>query len=93
MLVLYNRQSISCISGWSADNHFQLNPITCKQLVISFKKVRRSFDSVEIDSLPFEIVSATKILGVTIRSDLKWIDHVEDITTKLLQSVCIFSDS
>ena len=51
-------------------------------MVISFKKVRLSFDSVEIDSLPFEIVSATKVMEVPIRRGLKWIDHVEDVTIK-----------
>ena len=32
--------------------------------------------------LAFEIVKSTKILGVTIRNDLKWIDHVEELTMK-----------
>ena len=32
--------------------------------------------------LEFEQVSTVKILGVTFRQDLKWNDHIDNITTK-----------
>ena len=38
--------------------------------------------SLEANGNAFEIVKSAKILGVTIRNDLKWINHVEEITMK-----------
>ena len=38
--------------------------------------------SLETNGNAFEIVKSAKILGVTVRNDLKWIDHVDDITMK-----------
>ena len=38
--------------------------------------------SLEANGNAFEIVKSAKILGVTVRNDLKWIDHVDDITMK-----------
>ena len=38
--------------------------------------------SLEANGNAFEIVKSGKILGVTVRNDLKWIDHVEEITMK-----------
>ena len=38
--------------------------------------------SLEANGNAFEIVKSAKILGVTIRNDLKWIDHVVEITMK-----------
>ena len=32
--------------------------------------------------MPFERVPSAKVLGVMIRNDLKWNDHVDAITTK-----------
>ena len=40
------------------------------------------FDPVEVDGLNFERVSSTKVLGITLRNDLKWNDHIEIITLK-----------
>jgi len=38
--------------------------------------------SLEANGNAFEIVKSAKILGVTVRNDLKWNDHVDNITTK-----------
>ncbi|XP_078370275.1 uncharacterized protein LOC144654031 [Oculina patagonica] len=36
----------------------------------------------EVDGLNFERVSSAKVLGITLRNDLKWNDHIEIITSK-----------
>ena len=36
----------------------------------------------EANGNSFEIVKSVKILGVTVRNDLKWNDHVDNITAK-----------
>ena len=38
--------------------------------------------SLKANGNAFEIVKSAKILGVTIRNDLKWDDHVDNITAK-----------
>ena len=43
--------------------------------------------SLEANGNAFEIVKSAKILGVTVRSDLKWIEHVHDITMKASQRI------
>ena len=66
---------IDHISSWSLENHLQLNPIKCKELVTRFKRSSPSFNPVGLDAQPFEKVSSAKVLGVIIRNDLKWNDH------------------
>ena len=38
--------------------------------------------SLKANGNAFEIVKSAKILGVTVRNDLKWNDHVDNITAK-----------
>ena len=38
--------------------------------------------SLKANGNAFDIVKSAKILGVTVRNDLKWNDHVDNITAK-----------
>ena len=73
---------IDHISSWTLENHFQLNPIKCKEIVTCFKRSSPSFNPVGLDAKPLERVSSAKVLGVIIKNDLKWNDHVDTITNK-----------
>ena len=68
---------------WSNDNRFKLNSLKCKELRIDFRR-ESNLDAVSLkaNGNAFEIVKSAKILGVTIRNDLKWDDHVDNITAK-----------
>ena len=67
---------------WSRENRVQLNADKCKELRISFAKEQRAFDPVIIEGKEVELVTSTKLLGLTIANDLTWNDHVTVITKK-----------
>ena len=57
---------------WSHENRVQLNADKCKELRISFAKEQRVFDPVIIEGKEVELVTNTKLLGLTIANDLTW---------------------
>ena len=72
----------SRVIEWSRENRVQLNADKCKELRISFAKEQRAFDPVIIEGKEVELVTSTKLLGLTIANDLTWNDHVTVITKK-----------
>ena len=64
----------------------QLNPSKCKELRTCFKRSPPSYAPVISDGLEFEQVSTAKILGVAFRQDLKWNDHIDNITKRIKES-------
>ena len=66
----------------SHENRVQLNADKCKELRISFAKEQRVFDPITIEGKEVELVTSTKLLGLTIANDLSWNDHVTEITKK-----------
>ena len=77
------QDTVHDVLRWSNDNRFKLNSLKCKELGIDFRR-KNNLDTVSLEANgnAFEIVKSARILGVTIRNDLKWIDHVEEITMK-----------
>ena len=55
---------------WSHENRVQLNADKCKELRISFAKVQRVFNPVIIEGKEVELVTSTKLLGLTIANNL-----------------------
>ena len=47
-----------------------------------FKRSPRPYSPIVSDGLEFKQVSTAKILGVTFRQDLKWSNHIDNITGK-----------
>ena len=77
------QDTVHDVLRWSNDNRFKLNSLKCKELRIDFRRKNNSDTvSLEANGNAFEIVKSAKILGITVRSDLKWIDHVDNITMK-----------
>ena len=77
------QDTIHDVLRWSNDNRFKLNSLKCKELRIDFRR-ESNLDTVSLkaNGNAFEIVKSAKILGVTVRNDLKWNDHVDNITAK-----------
>ena len=77
------QDTVHDVLQWYNDNRFKLNSLKCKELRIDFRR-ENNLDTVSLKASgnAFEIVKSAKILGVTVRNDLKWIDHVDDITMK-----------
>ena len=67
---------------WSHENRVQSNADKCKELRISFAKEQRAFDPVIIEGKEVELVTSTKLLGLTIANDLTWNVLVTEITKK-----------
>lgn len=76
------QQAVDHIYNWSQENLLQINPTKSKEILTHFKRTPVEHAPVEIDGLSFERVTFVKVLGVTIRNDLKWNDHVDIILTK-----------
>ena len=72
------QQAVDFISSWSQENRLQLNPSKCKELQSCFKRSPPTHSPVELDGLAFESVNSAKVLGVTIRDDFKWNDHISN---------------
>ena len=53
------------VNEWSRENRVQLNAYMCKELRISFAKEQRVFDPVIIEGKEVELVTSTKLLGLT----------------------------
>ena len=67
---------------WSGENRVQLNADKCKELRISFAEEQRVFDPVIIEGKEIELVTSTKLLGLTIVNDPTSNDHVTETTKK-----------
>ena len=82
------QDTIHDVLRWSNDNRFKLNSLKCKELRIDFRR-ETNLDTVSLkaNGNAFEIVKSAKILGVTVRNDLKWNDHVDNITAKASQRI------
>ena len=66
----------------SVANKFQMNEGKCKELLIGFSKLITPFEPIKIHNKPLEVVRCAKILGLTVSNDLKWNEHVQQITKK-----------
>ncbi|XP_068697178.1 uncharacterized protein [Montipora foliosa] len=64
------------IIEWSRENRVQLNAKSKEQ------RAKRAFDPVIIEGKEVELVTSTKLLGLTIANSLTWNDHVTEITKK-----------
>ena len=76
------QKAVDYINNWSQENRLQLKPSKCKEIQSCFKRSPPSFTPVEIDGVFFKRVSTVKLLGVTIREDFKWTDHIRSISVK-----------
>ena len=78
------QSDIDHISMWSTTNLFQLNPIKCKEMIISFTQPPSIYEPLCMGNQLPERVTSIKSLRVRFRNDLKWNDHVNIITSKSL---------
>ena len=71
------------IQDQSINLKFTLNEDKCKEMRVCFTKLERSdILPLVINNKEIELTFSAKILGLIIRSDLKWNDHVESVLKK-----------
>ena len=81
------RNSISLLDLFVRDTHsfcidhkMKLNPRRCKEMLMNFMEYPNSvIPPICIGNHQLELVSCFKLLGVKIRDDLKWNDHIDYI--------------
>ena len=69
-------------SLWSNNNMFQIQPKKCKEMRISFRKIPEIYENITINGKTIDVVRSVKILGVTLQSNLKWDEHINNIVEK-----------
>ena len=76
------QNSVNSIKEWSDNNSFRLHDGKCKELRIDFKQNRSIFSPISTNDKQIEVVNEVKLLGMTLRSDLRWNSHVHNIISK-----------
>jgi hypothetical protein len=61
----------------------QLKETKCKELRISFSRPNKVFESITINGKNVEVVTSTKLLGLTTSNDLKWNTHISNTCKKV----------
>ena len=69
------------------NTHF-VAPDKCKELHISFASVSHKFPPVVIGGECIKVVTDTKLLGVTISSDLSWNVHITEVIKRAAKRLC-----
>lgn len=70
------------LSTWAQNNMMRFNVTKTKEIVFDFRRNKSAPRKLVINDVEIEQVSEAKILGVVIRSDLKWNSHVSMIIKK-----------
>ena len=81
------QNTVDGVLKWTDENVFRLNPTKCKEMQIDFRKKRGASTPLESEGKQFEVVKSAEILGLTVRDNLKWNDHIDNVTVKASQRV------
>ena len=81
---------IDRIPTWSRNNLFQLKPIKCKEMILSFTRPPAVYQPISISNQALERVRSIKSLGVILTDDLKWTNNVNTVTSKA-SNTCTYS--
>eukprot|EP00057_Strongylocentrotus_purpuratus_P023620 XP_011678094.1 PREDICTED: RNA-directed DNA polymerase from mobile element jockey-like [Strongylocentrotus purpuratus] len=81
--------TLSCFEQWCEESNMRLNPTKCQVMQISF--ARRQLPPPEIKLLDQIIPESqhVKLLGVIVRNDLRWTDHVNNVTSRAAKKLYI----
>ena len=66
------QESVTVIEKWSKENDIKINASKTKEMIIRFGKGAELIPKISIDECEIERVDHTKVLGVTLSSDLTW---------------------
>jgi len=78
-----NLQSdLNNLDTWSETNSMSLNPKKCKAMYFCFMRTPPEMPPLTLGGQTLSIVKQAKLLGLHIRSDLRWSDQVDAMVTK-----------
>ena len=76
------QESVNYIQQWSVNNRLQLNNTKRKKLKIHFERGNLELPSIQVNGSDLDTAEHVKILGLTIISDLKWNQQVNNVVKK-----------
>ncbi|TKS65503.1 RNA-directed DNA polymerase from mobile element jockey [Collichthys lucidus] len=80
------REEVQHLTTWCADNNLLLNTSKTKELIVDFRKERRStHDPIHMNGMAVERVSSFKFLGTHISEDLSWTTNTSSLVKKAHQ--------
>ena len=71
------------VMQWSSENRVKLNSDKCKELRISFAKIKPQLAPIVVSNQELKCVESAKLLGVTITNNLTWNDHIGQTIKKV----------
>ncbi|XP_078356888.1 uncharacterized protein LOC144641732 [Oculina patagonica] len=81
------------LSSWSSDSHLALNPVKTKAMLLSTNQMARVHSmndycpSLKVSDKTLERVQQTKLLGVYLHENLKWDEHVTELSKSFLSKL------
>ena len=76
------QEAVDGLSGWADTNKMVLNPKKTKDMWICFTDSIPEPPRIQIKNEEVERVKSFKLLGTTCQNDLKWNEHIDQITYK-----------
>ena len=73
-------QDVHNLDAWANDKYLTLNLSKCKVMQICFKKDFPAPPNLQIAGIRLEAVSETRIVGLTVQSDLGWQARINNIS-------------
>ena len=70
------------VLNWSININLHLNEHKCKELLIYLGKSTNFSPQITLNRKELQVVTHTKVLSLTIRNDLKWNKHVNNMIKK-----------
>ena len=80
--VSHIQESVDQIYNWTISNNLHLNLDKSKEIQISFNNQVNQFQPLTIGEHRLDLITEYKLLGLTIRNDLKWNGHIENTVSK-----------
>ena len=76
------QNAVDTFSTHATMNKFELNELKCEELRITFSTKPTSFDPIVINGKDIDVIPKAKVLCLTLSSNLKWNNHVDEIVKK-----------
>ena len=76
------QQDVDVLGVWSLLNHLSFNTSKCKTMVLSRKRLKTQPMPILLLGSLLERVDSFKYLGLKIKYDLIWTDHIKGICSK-----------
>ena len=76
------QQDVDALGVWSLLNHLSFNTTKCKSMVLSRKRLKTVPTLIFLLGSQLERVDSFKYLGLLIKCDLTWTDHIKQICSK-----------